>query len=594
MNSFTIALRSIQQRGLASSLTMLSMALGVMMVVAVLTIHGVVSASFRNNSSLGYNVIVGAKGGEEQLTLNTVYYLHRPVENISGNFYMEFLPKEKRRELLKTSLSLGANQLREDTAALADLSSFCGIEGLGTLSLQAAANQIDENRIVELNRNGKYSLYCEFAIPLCLGDYLDRFRVVGTTPEFFDLLVYGPENELTYQFASGRNFKTHSPEHSYFEAVLGAAVARSIQVRELTLSVSKEPEKAAKLLREHANVAKVSVESGKLIAKLGVNVDDNIALEQLEVAGYSPKLLSERTRPLEVGDEISPSHGAPDGHVHQRRFTIVGILKSTGTPNDRAAFINMEGFYLMEDHAKPLEAEEIGEGKENSASGAADEGKPESNSGAKPLPLEQREVTSLLVRTKDPRLAPALRTAVNEGPFAQVVFPVQVIYNLFDFVVRPIQQLLLFLTVMICLVSGLSILVSLYNSMSDRRHEIAVMRALGARRHHVLAIILMEAVLLAVGGGVLGFLGAQGLIFAIGPYVENQTGVTMGVFQMEPRLVDLLAVFSSEVDTGSDNVFMRLPAVLVLVPLVLTIAVMVGVWPSISAYRTDVAKSLGK
>ena len=47
MNLFTIAWRSIQQRGLASALTSLSMALGVMLVVAVLAVHGVVSDSFR-------------------------------------------------------------------------------------------------------------------------------------------------------------------------------------------------------------------------------------------------------------------------------------------------------------------------------------------------------------------------------------------------------------------------------------------------------------------------------------------------------------------------------------------------------------------
>jgi len=43
------------------------------LVVAVLSIHGVVSASFRNNSNLATTCIVGAKGGEEQLTLNTVF-----------------------------------------------------------------------------------------------------------------------------------------------------------------------------------------------------------------------------------------------------------------------------------------------------------------------------------------------------------------------------------------------------------------------------------------------------------------------------------------------------------------------------------------
>ena len=66
MSLWRIAWRSIQQRGLASVLTSLSMALGVMLVVAVLTVHGVVSESFRNNSSLGYNMIVGAKGGKLQ------------------------------------------------------------------------------------------------------------------------------------------------------------------------------------------------------------------------------------------------------------------------------------------------------------------------------------------------------------------------------------------------------------------------------------------------------------------------------------------------------------------------------------------------
>ena len=53
MSLWKIAWRSIQQRALASSLTGISMALGVMLVVAVLSIHGVVSQSFKNNASLG-------------------------------------------------------------------------------------------------------------------------------------------------------------------------------------------------------------------------------------------------------------------------------------------------------------------------------------------------------------------------------------------------------------------------------------------------------------------------------------------------------------------------------------------------------------
>ena len=50
-------------------LTILSMALGVMMVVAVLSIYGLVQDSFRSNNSFGYNIIVGARGGGTQFCL---------------------------------------------------------------------------------------------------------------------------------------------------------------------------------------------------------------------------------------------------------------------------------------------------------------------------------------------------------------------------------------------------------------------------------------------------------------------------------------------------------------------------------------------
>ena len=73
MSLWKIAWRSIQRRALASSLTAASMALGVMMVVVVLLIAGVVGNWFRGNANLGYDVIVGAKGGRMQLVFNSVY-----------------------------------------------------------------------------------------------------------------------------------------------------------------------------------------------------------------------------------------------------------------------------------------------------------------------------------------------------------------------------------------------------------------------------------------------------------------------------------------------------------------------------------------
>ena len=186
MSLWRIAWRSIQRRGLASTLTALSMALGVTLVVAVLLIHGLVERSFRNNSSLGYNVIVGFPGGSLQLVLNSVYYLSKPIENIRYDQYEEFLSIEE----------------------------------------SAAYRQEIRSDEPPLERDGRFHMLKKFAIPLCLGDYFGRFRLVGTTCQMFEDFEYDPEEHRKYTFSEGRNFKTYSEEHGYFECIAGSAVAR--------------------------------------------------------------------------------------------------------------------------------------------------------------------------------------------------------------------------------------------------------------------------------------------------------------------------------------------------------------------------------
>lgn len=524
MNLFLIAWRSIQQRGLASALTALSMALGVLLVVIVLAIHGVVSESF-NSSSLGYNLIVGAnKGGKLQLTLNTVYYLSQPVENIPYDYYLEFTPAAQRATAQRHSIRSQVVATEWDTIDTSGSvpTGFGGLSGLAEAVTHVALRQEAVDRL-DHERAGRFSLFTGIAIPVCLGDYFGQFRVVGTTPDMFDKLTYGPAADRHYEFAAGRNFQHWSAEHGYFEAVVGATVAREMHV--------------------------------------------------------------------EVGQEISPAHGDPEGEGHERKFTVVGILKPSGTPNDRAVFINMEGFYLMEDHAKPLpepeETEPTSNSTEESATSTPAVHSPTTGE-LEPLPIEQREVTAILVRTANPMVAVSLPTVINEGSVAQCVLPIREIANLFDFIVAPIQKALLGITALVCLVSGISILVSIYNSMSDRRHEIAVMRALGASRGTVMTIILLESILLSVGGGTLGWLSAHAVMALpqVSGYVEEQTGVPIGFTSFAPPVTNLaMPVIGPIMGLVSPE--------LLLVPALLLLAVVVGFIPAMAAYRTDVAKSLG-
>jgi putative ABC transport system permease protein len=464
------------------------MALGVMLVVAVLLIHGVIAESFRSNASLGYNLIMGAKGGKLQLVLNTVFYLSEPVENIPYSFYLEFLAADQRPD----------------------------------------------------GQDGRWKNYVDRVIPVCLGDYYRDFRVVGTIPAMFDHYVYDEDTGAEYTFAEGRNFEHYNRQHGYFEAIVGARVAR---------------------------------EAG-----------------------------------LKVGDTIAATHGSSEGSAHEDLFHLVGILAPSGTPNDRAVFVNMEGFYLLEGHAKPVanSGPSAADSAAAATSTAATEGAAASKSESEhehdyehdyehehesgrehqePLPIEQREVTALLVKTS-PIITRGLSNMINEGSVAQAVFPVGEITTLFNRIVQPFQRVLLALTAMICVVSGISILVSIYNSMNDRRREIAIMRSLGAGRRTVMAIVLLEAIILAVGGGVIGWAAGHLLIASANPWIEAETGVSIGPLDTAPP-INLVEYLSS-----SSSLEIYVSTEWILVPSLIVLAVIVGFWPALAAYRTDVAQAL--
>ncbi len=278
---------------------------------------------------------------------------------------------------------------------------------------------------------GEFAEVTSAAIPECLGDSYQSpdgsvFRIVATTPELFEKIHYGnnPDGSLkSYEFQpGGRNFKTEN----FFEGVIGSVVA----------------------------------------ARSG----------------------------LKVGDTFQPSHGLAGGSDLHHAVKIVGILKPTGTADDRALFMNIEGFYLIPGHAlSPTadKAEVEGEGQKTKAEEEAEEAREHEQERelerqlergeAKPLPAAQREVTSILVLCNNPLGPEYLNFKINKGKerIAQAVAPAREVGMLLNSIVGPIRLVLLVLTVLVVIVAGISILVSIYNSMTERSHDIAVMRARG-------------------------------------------------------------------------------------------------------------------
>jgi putative ABC transport system permease protein len=446
MSLWKIAWRSIRQRTLASGLTAFSMGMGVALVVTVLVIYSVINQSFRRGAQ-GYDLIVGAKGSQLQLVLNTVFHLGQPLENIPYSYYQEFV-------------------------------------------------------------EGRFAPAVEAAIPICTGHDYKGYPAVATIPEYFEKLTYLEDKK--YSFAEGQNFD----QENYWEAVLGDVVAR-------------------------------------------------------------------RTG-LKLGDTFSPVAQAVEaGEKHQHHeFKVVGILDHTGTPNDRAIFLNIEGFWREPAHLQKtpsgvafLSGKSGNTSQETAKKEAAagddqehDAHEGEDHDAHEPI---NKEVSAILVCTHIHKqiLAMDLEAVVNKEHVAQAVFPSLEIAKLFDSIIGNIQKLLLVLAVLVVIVAGIGIMVSMYNSMSDRRHDIAIMRALGASRYTVMSIILMESILLSLGGGALGLLIGHGLVGALGSTIAEQTGVIVKVWDFQT-------------------------IELILIPGLVALATLVGYLPAMYAYKTDVVKSL--
>ena len=120
---------------------------------------------------------------------------------------------------------------------------------------------------------------------------------------------------------------------------------------------------------------------------------------------------------------------------------------------------------------------------------------------------------------------------------------------------------------LVAAVASGSVLVSIYNSMSARARDLAILRALGARRRTVFGAVVGEAAAIGLLGAAAGFAVYAGLAVSVASVIRAQTGVVLEPLQWNPVFWWGPAVF-----TG--------------------LAVLGGVVPAIKAYRVPVAETI--
>jgi putative ABC transport system permease protein len=231
---------------------------------------------------------------------------------------------------------------------------------------------------------------------------------------------------------------------------------------------------------------------------------------------------------LRIGDRFYEGEEMAD-----HPLTAAGILRPTHTADDRAIFISLSSFWGMNELAHAMVV--------------------------KPL-------TAVLVRLKRLSDLPGLHREHNVVAETQAVLPSGVLLTIFN-MMAVAQEALTMILAIVGVIVLLYVFVALYSATIERRREIATMRALGARRTTVLAIVLVESGALAVAGGVGGILAGHIAAYLAAAMLAARSGLVTQPFQFD----------------------VVQPAVLAIVVLLGTLA---GLLPALLAYRTEVVENL--
>jgi putative ABC transport system permease protein len=229
-----------------------------------------------------------------------------------------------------------------------------------------------------------------------------------------------------------------------------------------------------------------------------------------------------RTLGYQSGDEIIVAHGmgAVSFVEHDASpFTITGVLAATGTPVDRSVFVTLEA----------IEAIHL-EGATGRGSGLSAE-------QLRAMDLAPNQITAFFVGLDTPVAALRLQRQVNTYPEEplQAVIPGVALAQLWS-VIGAAERTLAAVAAFVVLTGLVSILTAILTSLNERRREMAILRALGARPHHIFTLLVAESALLALAGAVLG----AGLTYAglavFSPVLEARFGILIP--QLLPGLYD--------------------------------------------------------
>jgi len=236
---------------------------------------------------------------------------------------------------------------------------------------------------------------------------------------------------------------------------------------------------------------------GKKVPLMGVHFDEELKLKKWwKIHGNTPKAREE----VLVGNEVAIQLFKSAGDVlsiNGRPVRIAGVLDETGSQDDFLIFGDLA--FVQEVTKKPKALSMI-----------------EVSAFCNTCPIEEivRQISKQLPHAKVTAIKQTLQTKMEA--------------------LDHFKKFSIGISVIVLLIGSLIVFTNMMASVNERKREIGIFRAIGFRKSHVVRIIFLEALIVGLIAGVVGYLLGLGISQIIGPIL---TGVKGGKWVVDPLLI---------------------------------------------------------
>ena len=220
----------------------------------------------------------------------------------------------------------------------------------------------------------------------------------------------------------------------------------------------------------------------------------------------------------EIGDSIVIDHGVGSigfaSHT-DKPFRVTGILSRTGTPVDHTVHVSLEG----------IEAIHI-----DWRSGAPVPGLRVDADRVRQMNLQPRAVTAFMVGLKSRFATFNVQRRINayaKEPLLAIL-PGVALHELWS-LMGTAESALSAVSVFVVAAGLIGMVTMLMASLNERRREMAILRAVGARPHHIFSLFVLEAGFVSALGAALGVALLYAGLFLALPAIEARYGLYIAI-----------------------------------------------------------------